>query len=589
MNENRLKKLSQWAKTNATECIFPFWTSEYIMDQENGGFYGVVTLDMQRNNSEPRGLTLTGRMLYAFSTAYRVLGDDIYRQRAAYTFHELVTRFYDPEYGGAFTTVTEKGEVLTTDKPNYCEAFLIMGCAAYYHATGDTEALRIAMETFHIMETKVKYAPACYHGNMTRDFQVADGFGFGRKGSKSPFPPDAIVFPHHLCQAYLRLYQATGDPEVGAALRDMVCAVVSSLYDAQYNAEARSQGDVAFTIHEPLGVFANIVPFNYPVELAAHKLAPMLVTGNSVVLLPSSKTPRTAIVIVEQLIKAGVPAKAVPCVTGRGSVIGAAAAADPRVAAVSFTGSTEVGISLAETCAKSLRPVSLELGGNDPLIIFDDCDYALALDEAINGRIGNAGQTCCASKRFLVQRGIYDRFTSDLADRLTKVKMGNPSDPTVILGPCIRESAAITVEAQIAKTVAQGGRLVCGGKRSGAFIEPTVIQVRPDMEIARDMEVFGPVWPIIPFDTMEEALAIVNQTRFGLSSGVITSNIKTAMQVANGIEAGACIINGTGNYRLAHQPFGGYKYSGVGREGAVCTLEEVTQQKLISFKGILNR
>lgn len=589
MNENRLRRLAQWAKTNATECIFPFWTSEYIMDQENGGFYGVVTLDMQRNNSEPRGLTLTGRMLYAFSMAYRVFGDDIYRQRAAYTFHELVTRFYDPEYGGAFTTVTEKGEVLTTDKPNYCEAFLIMGCAAYYHATGDTEALRIAMETFHIMETKVKYAPACYHGNMTRDFQVADGFGFGRKGSKSPFPPDAIVFPHHLCQAYLRLYQATGDPEVGAALRDMVCAVVSSLYDAQYNAEARSQGDVAFTIHEPLGVFANIVPFNYPVELAAHKLAPMLVTGNSVVLLPSSKTPRTAIVIVEQLIKAGVPAKAVSCVTGRGSVIDAAAAADPRVAAVSFTGSTEVGISLAETCAKSLRPVSLELGGNDPLIIFDDCDYALALEEAIGGRIGNAGQTCCASKRFLVQRGIYDRFTSDLADRLAKVKMGNPSDPTVILGPCIRESAAITVEAQIAKTVAQGGRLVCGGKRSGAFIEPTVIQVCPDMEIARDMEVFGPVWPIIPFDTMEEALAIANQTRFGLSSGVITSNIKTAMQVANGIEAGACIINGTGNYRLAHQPFGGYKYSGVGREGAVCTLEEVTQQKLISFKGILNR
>lgn len=375
--------------------------------------------------------------------------------------------------------------------------------------------------------------------------------------------------------AIFRIYMSAANTFYGKAL--------------PYNAEARSQGDVAFTIHEPLGVFANIVPFNYPVELAAHKLAPMLVTGNSVVLLPSSKTPRTAIVIVEQLIKAGVPAKAVSCVTGRGSIIGAAAAADPRVAAVSFTGSTEVGISLAETCAKSLRPVSLELGGNDPLIIFDDCDYALALEEAIGGRIGNAGQTCCASKRFLVQRGIYDRFTSDLADRLAKVKMGNPSDPTVILGPCIRESAAITVEAQIAKTVAQGGRLVCGGKRSGAFIEPTVIQVRPDMEIARDMEVFGPVWPIIPFDTMEEALAIANQTRFGLSSGVITSNIKTAMQVANGIEAGACIINGTGNYRLAHQPFGGYKYSGVGREGAVCTLEEVTQQKLISFKGILNR
>lgn len=356
-----------------------------------------------------------------------------------------------------------------------------------------------------------------------------------------------------------------------------------------YNAESRSQGDVAFTIHEPLGVFSNIVPFNYPVELAAHKLAPMLVTGNSVVLMPSSKTPRTAIVIVEQLIKAGVPAKAVSCVTGQGSVIGAAAAVDPRVAAVSFTGSTEVGISLAETCAKSLRPVSLELGGNDPLILFDDCDYELAMAETIGGRIGNAGQTCCASKRFLVQRGIYDRFTSDLAARLSEVKMGDPRDPAVVLGPCIRESAAVTVEAQIAKTVAQGGKIVCGGKRSGAFIEPTVIQVSADTDIARDMEVFGPVWPIIPFDTIDEALAIANQTHYGLSSGVMTSSIKTAMQVANGIEAGACIINGTGNYRLAHQPFGGYKYSGVGREGAVCTLEEMTQQKMISFKGVLNR
>lgn len=355
-----------------------------------------------------------------------------------------------------------------------------------------------------------------------------------------------------------------------------------------YNAEGRSQGDIAFTIHEPLGVFACIVPFNYPVELAAHKLAPMLVTGNSVVLLPSGKTPRTAVLIVEQLLRAGVPANAVHCVTGKGSVIGAAAAADPRVAAVSFTGSTDVGISLAETCAKTLRPVSLELGGNDPLIIFDDCDYELAMAETIGGRVGNAGQTCCASKRFLVQRGIYEKFTQDLAERLERVKMGDPSDPTVELGPCIREEAAITVEQQIALALEQGGELVCGGKRSGAFIEPTVIKVGRNADIAKDMEVFGPVWPMIPFDTVEEALSIANQTRYGLSSGVITADIKTALQVANRIEAGACIINGTGNYRLAHQPFGGYKYSGVGREGAVSTLEEMTQQKMISFKGALN-
>ncbi len=386
------------------------------------------------------------------------------------------------------------------------------------------------------------------------------------------------------------LQQARTEVAANAAIYRIYCAAAYTFYGKTlpYNAEARSQGDVAFTIHEPLGVFATIVPFNYPFELAAHKSAPMLVTGNSVVLMPSSKTPRSAILMVQYLLEAGVPAGAISCVTGRGSVIGAAAAADPRVAAVSFTGSTEVGISLAETCAKSLRPVSLELGGNDPLIIFDDADYEKALAETISGRIGNAGQTCCASKRFLIQRGIYDRFVSDLAERLSHVKMGDPADETVELGPCVREEAAKTVEEQIALTLQQGGELICGGKRSGAFIEPTVLKVGPEADISRDMEVFGPVWPCIPFGTPEEALSIANNTRYGLSSGVMTSDMATAMKVANGIEAGACIINGTGNYRLAHQPFGGYKYSGVGREGAVITLEEMTQQKMISFKGILN-
>lgn len=375
-----------------------------------------------------------------------------------------------------------------------------------------------------------------------------------------------------------------------AAIFRIYCAAAYTFYGKTlpYNGEPRSQGDVVMTIHEPLGVFANIVPFNYPCELAAHKLAPMLVTGNSVVLMPSSKTPRSAIMIVERLYKAGVPANAVCCVTGKGSLIGAAAAGDPRVAAVSFTGSTGVGISLAETCAKTLCPVSLELGGNDPLIIFDDADYEKALNETVAGRIGNAGQTCCASKRFLVQKGIFDKFAKDLVARLSAVKVGDPADPSVEMGPCVREADAKEVERQIKLTIEQGGELLLGGKRNGAFVEPTVIKVPKDADIARDMECFGPVWPLIPFDTMDDAIEIANNTIFGLSSGVITSNMQVAMKVANRIEAGSCIIGGSGNYRLAHQPFGGYKYSGVGREGAVSTLEEMTQQKTIAFKGILN-
>lgn len=375
-----------------------------------------------------------------------------------------------------------------------------------------------------------------------------------------------------------------------AAIFRIYCAAAYTFYGKTlpYNGEARSQGDVVMTIHEPLGVFANIVPFNYPCELAAHKLAPMLVTGNSVVLLPSSKTPRSAIMIVDLLYKAGVPANTVCCVTGKGSLIGAAAAADPRVAAVSFTGSTGVGISLAETCAKTLRPVSLELGGNDPLIIFDDADYEKALNETVAGRIGNAGQTCCASKRFIVQKGIYDQFAKDLVARLSAVKVGNPADPSVEMGPCVREADAMEVERQINLTVEQGGELLLGGKRKGAFVEPTVIKTPKSADIAKDMECFGPVWPLIPFDTLDEAVEIANNTIFGLSSGVITSDIRVAMKVANRVESGSCVIEGSGNYRLAHQPFGGYKYSGVGREGAVSTLDEVTQQKTIAFKGVLN-
>lgn len=374
-----------------------------------------------------------------------------------------------------------------------------------------------------------------------------------------------------------------------AAIFRIYISAANTLYGhtLPYNAEPRSQGDVAFTIHEPLGVFACIVPFNYPFELAAHKTAPMLVTGNSVILKPASETPRSALILCELLLEAGVPANAIQCLTGSGSKIGSILASDERISAVSFTGSTEVGVELAKNCAPSLKHVSLELGGNDPLIIFDDCDFELALSETISGRIGNAGQTCCASKRFIVQRGIVDRFKEELVNGLAKLKIGDPSDPSVDMGPVVSEKAAIQVEQQIQHTIEQGGKLLCGGTRNGAFVAPTVIEATPEMDISRDMEVFGPVFPIIPFDTMEEAIQIANNSIYGLSSGVITENIRTAMQVANSVQAGACIINGSGNYRLAHQPFGGYKMSGVGREGAVSTLEEMTRQKTISFKGVL--
>lgn len=234
MQKERLLTLGKWAKQNLTECIMPFWTSDAIVDRENGGFYGRVTLDMEIDNTEPRSLTLAGRMVYAFSTAFRTCGDAMYRERAAYAYHDLISRFYDETYGGAYPSVSAQGEVLSDGKPTYCEAFLLMGCAAYYHATADADALAFAMQTFRLMEDKVKLSPGCYRNNMTRNWEPSDGMGFGPKKASSAFsmPEGAVMFPHHLCQAYVQLYAATQDTAVGKALAEMVQYACEMLYDA---------------------------------------------------------------------------------------------------------------------------------------------------------------------------------------------------------------------------------------------------------------------------------------------------------------------------------------------------------------------
>lgn len=234
MLDKRILWLRQWADEQARNCIFPFWTNEMLLDKENGGIVGRITQDMQIDNAEPRSLILTGRMLYAFSTAYEKLGIQVCRERAEYVFQDLVKRFYDEKFGGAFTTVTASGEVLNDNKPNYCEAFLIMGCAAYYSAVKDPQAQKIAMEAFELMQSKARYAPGCYHGNMTRQWEKAEGMGFGNRKGGSGFPEGAVMFPHHLCQAYVVLYQATGNTVVAEALNELLAFAISPLHDSEY-------------------------------------------------------------------------------------------------------------------------------------------------------------------------------------------------------------------------------------------------------------------------------------------------------------------------------------------------------------------
>jgi len=260
----------------------------------------------------------------------------------------------------------------------------------------------------------------------------------------------------------------------------------------------------------------------------------------------------------------------------------------PDLGLISLTGSTSVGIETAGVAAKHLTPCTLELGGNDAFIILEDADVDLAVEEVMVGRMYNTGQVCCASKRFIVHNSRKEEFTTKLAHRLGALVQGDPQDERTTIGCLISEKAAIGVEEQVNKTVAQGARILLGGKRRGAFYDPTVlVDVSPEMDVAKDMEIFGPVVPIIGFETTDEAVNIANASVFGLSGCVFSRNINEAMKVASYLECGGVVINGSSFFRSCEMPFGGYKMSGIGNEGIMCSLEEVTETKTIVLKNVL--
>jgi acyl-CoA reductase-like NAD-dependent aldehyde dehydrogenase len=355
------------------------------------------------------------------------------------------------------------------------------------------------------------------------------------------------------------------------------------------DSDYRVDGDIIMTLRQPLGVIVDVIPFNYPAELYADKVAPALITGNSVIIKPSSDTPLTNILMTKLLHEAGVPVEAAQIVTGSGSKVGNYLASSPMIDGYSLTGSVGVGITSMENCAKNLTHCFLELGGNDPIIVFEDADLDQAVEETLGGRASNAGQTCCGTKRMIVQNSIKEAYTQKLVEALKKLKIGDPMDDATDMGPLINEKAAQDCEEQVKLTVNQGAKCVYGGKSfDKTFFEPTVLaDVTLDMDIATSLEVFGPVFPIIGFDTVEEAIAIANAAPYGLSSGVLTKDLSTAFKVATEIEAGTCVVNGSGNYRSACLAFGGVKMTGIGREGTSESLDEYTVTKNIALKGLL--
>ncbi len=348
---------------------------------------------------------------------------------------------------------------------------------------------------------------------------------------------------------------------------------------------ASAEHDLIMTLREPLGVVLAIIPFNFPVGTFCTKIWPALLMGNAVIAKLPSDDPLALMRLTELMLECGVPGNALQAVTGSGAVLGKWLNTDERIDAISMTGSTPIGAEIGAAAGKNIISCALELGGNDPLVILPDADVDYAVSESIANRINRSGQICHSSKRFVVHNSIKDAFVSGLISALREKQVGDPADPKTAFGPLVSESAAKRVEEQIQQSAAQGAKILLGGHRfDQTYVEPTVLDAPRTADAARSMEIFGPVWTVIGYDTLDEALEIANDTIYGLSSGVIGKDMNTLLYVAKHIQAGACVINGGGSYTSPCSPFGGYKKSGIGRQSAMENLKEFSQIKTIVFR-----
>lgn len=332
-------------------------------------------------------------------------------------------------------------------------------------------------------------------------------------------------------------------------------------------------------VREPLGVVAAITPFNFPLNLVAHKVGPAIAANNSVVLKPSSLTPLTALEMAELLYESGLPREMLQVVTGDAREIAHELVTSPAIAKLSFTGSVDVGHELSRAMA-GLKTACLELGGNDPLIVMDDADVDAAIPVAIDGALGSNGERCTAIKRLIVHQAVADEFVSRFCHQARSLVVGDQLDPRTDVGPLISEDAAIEIEQRIRRAVTNGARLLTGGRREGALLWPSVLDhVRPDDPLVT-LETFGPVAPFIRVGSLDEAIEVANGTRYGLQAGVFTRDIDSALAASRRLQVGAVIINNGPSFRAEHLPFGGVKDSGLGREGVRSAVEAMTRSKM---------
>ncbi len=390
--------------------------------------------------------------------------------------------------------------------------------------------------------------------------------------------------------------QDNGKPKRIAALVDIPRAIQNFTFFSQaitqFASESHSTSEaINYTLRQPLGVVTCISPWNLPLYLFTWKIAPALAIGNTVVAKPSEVTPYTAYLLSEVCKEIGLPAGVLNIVHGHGHKLGESLCADPRVKAVSFTGGTVTGRKIASVTAPLFKKTSLELGGKNPTIIFDDCDYEDMLKTVVRSSFSNQGQICLCGSRILIQRNLYDRFKVDFVHKVSELNVGDPMEDTTSVGAIVSAQHLEKVLSYITLAQAEGGKILTGGNRvmlddrckDGYYLQPTIIEGLPNDCRTNQEEIFGPVVTIMPFDTEAEAINLANGTEYGLATSLWTQNISLAHRIANQLDFGIVWIN-CWMIRDLRTPFGGMKQSGLGREGGQEVLRFFSEPKNVCIK-----
>ncbi|HET6422921.1 MAG TPA: aldehyde dehydrogenase family protein [Planctomycetaceae bacterium] len=345
------------------------------------------------------------------------------------------------------------------------------------------------------------------------------------------------------------------------------------------DAAPNAAGKIGFTLRQPCGIVAAITPFNFPLNLVCHKVGPALAGGNAILIKPASNTPLSALKLVEILLEAGVPETAIACITGPGGKLGNAICDEPRIRKISFTGSAEVGEQICRRAG--LKRVTMELGGNGPVLILDDADLDLAARAIAAGGYANAGQVCISAQRVLTSSKVAGDFVDALRPHVASIKAGNPLHDETKMGPMIRPEEAARVGEWIDEAVAAGSELVCGGHHERGVYAPTILdRVDPNLRVSRD-ELFGPAVAITRCHDVAEAIRIANDSPYGLAAAVFTRNLESAFRFARDVDAGNLHVNWSTQWRVDLMPYGGLKHSGLGKEGPKYALHEMTEEKLV--------